>query len=194
MTVDRWFPTVVWTFDLAHRAQSDAKIVANIYRMRTESAGVVKSNEGGWQSNDDLGSRPEMQELIFDISQCVDRAARSMDWNPMDLAMQIMWANVNTPGARNRTHYHSGAVLSGVYWLEAPENSGDLSIVDPRAVREMVVEPPTVGDGTADTWREVLYSPTAHTLVLFPAWLGHHVGVNNSAENRVSVAFNFALR
>ena len=40
-----------------------------------------------------------------------------------------MWANINPPGGMNRAHQHPNSLWSGVYYVKAPKNSGNLKIV-----------------------------------------------------------------
>jgi len=48
-----------------------------------------------------------------------------------------MWANINPPGGMNRAHQHPNSLWSGVYYVKAPQNSGQLKIEDPRSVAAM---------------------------------------------------------
>jgi ectoine hydroxylase-related dioxygenase (phytanoyl-CoA dioxygenase family) len=44
---------------------------------------------------------------------------------------------------------------------------------------------------TSSVWS---YGPVAGDLIIFPAYLSHFVESNMSAEDRISIAFNTALR
>ena len=48
-----------------------------------------------------------------------------------------MWANINPPGGMNRAHQHPNSLWSGVYYIKAPKNCGNLKIDDPRSVASM---------------------------------------------------------
>ena len=43
-----------------------------------------------------------------------------------------MWANINPPGGYNAPHIHPNSLFSGVYYIKAPKNSGNLVCNDPR--------------------------------------------------------------
>ena len=43
-----------------------------------------------------------------------------------------MWANINYPGNANRPHLHPNSLFSGVYWVKAPEKSGNLMLYEPK--------------------------------------------------------------
>jgi uncharacterized protein (TIGR02466 family) len=91
---------------------------------------------------------------------------------------------------------HPNSLWSGVYYIKAPKNCGDLKIDDPRAAASMCrprmrerYNPPE----TAPTrlWRETHYKPKAGRLIMFPSWLVHCVDPNDSNDIRISVSFNF---
>ena len=110
-------------------------------------------------------------------------------------ALGNMWANINYPGSYNRQHMHPNSQWSGVYYVQAPKDSGYLSIEDPRPGPNLILPERTQGLPKA-LWRVVNYPPIEGQLIMFPAWLPHGVYLNQSKEKgekgwRVSVSFNF---
>lgn len=82
------------------------------------------------------------------------------------------WFNIAGPGESTGRHNHKDeAVISGVFYLKVPENSGDLRF-------------------HLDDEGEVIVPAKEGEMVLFPADLDHSVGVNRSGEERISLAFN----
>lgn len=83
------------------------------------------------------------------------------------------WFNEMYPGHSTTLHSHEeeDELLSAVYYLECPDNSGRLVLHDDDA--------------------EVLVTPRPGLLVLFPPDLPHRVEKNASQGTRLSVAFNF---
>ena len=98
------------------------------------------------------------------------------------------WANINSPGSYNRKHTHFNSMLSGVYYPSVPDNSGQIVFTDPRIQAYVITLPVTKKTGF--TSRQIRRAPQAGEFILFPSWLEHSVGVNESEEERVSVAFN----
>ena len=86
------------------------------------------------------------------------------------------WLNEMAPGHVTLAHRHDedDELLSGVYYIDVPENSGDL-----------VLE-----QGCAET----RIHPQSGMLVLFPPDVLHHVTQNLAAETRLSVGMNFGVR
>jgi len=102
-----------------------------------------------------------------------------------------MWANINPPGGMNRAHQHPNSLWSGVYYIKAPKNCGNLKIDDPRSVASMSRPKQKEGSVPARLYRETHYEPKAGRLIMFPAWLMHCVDPNESNDIRISVSFNF---
>lgn len=83
------------------------------------------------------------------------------------------WFNVMGPGQSTSEHTHDelDELLSGVYYVEAPEGSGDLVLYNgPLTIR---------------------ISPQPGNLVLFPPDLPHAVEPNRSGRARLSIGINF---
>jgi len=83
------------------------------------------------------------------------------------------WFNLMGPGHRTSLHTHEedDELLSAVYYITAPEHSGDLLL-----------------EATPFTIR---LRPSPGMMALFPPNLPHAVECNASGQDRLSVAFNF---
>jgi len=102
-----------------------------------------------------------------------------------------MWANINPPGALNRPHLHPNSHFSGVYYIKAPKNSGQIVFNEPRSGAHMVMPSRKEGQPPSHLWREVRVDPLEGRIVMFPSWLWHCVEPNESNDIRISVSFNF---
>ena len=87
---------------------------------------------------------------------------------------QGYWAQVHEKGMSTNTHAHLPADVAGVYYVQTPEKCGWLAF-------EMDPIPPEFTE------------PKVGKMVLFPAWLKHHVTRNQSNERRISVSFNLGI-
>lgn len=85
------------------------------------------------------------------------------------------WFNAMLPGHNTSLHTHEEyeEKLSAVYYITAPEDSGDLLIHD----KDNIVH----------------IKPVAGQVILFEPEVPHEVETNQSDELRLSVAFNFGL-
>lgn len=91
---------------------------------------------------------------------------------PVDALKAGFWFNAMGTGHRTVPHHHdeNDELLSAVYYIRVPDNSGDLILHD---------------DG-----KEIVVRPQAGKLVMFAPNVVHEVTVNLSAEMRLSVAVN----
>lgn len=83
------------------------------------------------------------------------------------------WLNAQGPGQSTTPHNHdeNDELLSGVYYVQVPPDSGDLVLLD--------------------GWFRVHVTPAAGLMLFFPPQLMHQVETNRSGELRLSLAFNF---
>lgn len=82
------------------------------------------------------------------------------------------WFNHMPPGAVTVRHRHddSDELLSGVYYVDVPDESGDLILYDSM--------PPTC------------ITPTSGQLIFFPPCMDHEVTANKSNKERLSIGIN----
>ncbi len=83
------------------------------------------------------------------------------------------WVNDMGPGQTTSEHDHDedDEMLSGVYYVKVPENSGKLVIVDKHSRTEVTPQP--------------------GMFVFFAPAVVHSVSVNDSGERRISIGMNF---
>lgn len=95
---------------------------------------------------------------------------------PMEQLAVGYWFNAMGPGQRTLPHTHDDhdEVLSGVYYVEAPADSGEL----------------IVADGQCRT----AVSPRSGMFVFFAPDLLHEVTENRSGARRLSIGMNFGIR
>jgi uncharacterized protein (TIGR02466 family) len=195
---EKLFYTPLLRFRVPDHEDLDAQLLAEGERLRAESAGVAKSNRGGWHSEGNLfdsdvpciaalreGARLSVIEAIKSVTSKVDPAA-------LDTKL-FAWMNVNPQGGFNAPHTHPGAHWSGVYYVLQPKvetgNSGMIEFLDPRS--------------DLPNWRLLKSKafrlkrrirPEAGEIVIFPSYLVHWVYPNEAGGERVTIAFNATLK
>lgn len=196
-----YFPTFMFFKDLVDGAALNTSLRKSIYAMRADNVtGMHRSNvkqAGAWHSQDDLESRPEFGQLCAEILVATQSAFEDLSYDPQyEPHIDNMWANVSPKHAFNRMHVHPGVIYSGVYYVQAPKNSGRTYFSDPR-VQAQMLRPRINDEGRrqAHNWSEVFFQPVEGRMVLFPAWLLHEVEPNLADEqgdtgNRISISFN----
>lgn len=87
------------------------------------------------------------------------------------------WFNEMQPGTKTSAHSHEedDELLSGVYYIHVPENSGDL----------------VLGDKDDDSEQITTIKPRAGELIFFSPKLVHSVEENKSSQTRLSIGMNF---
>ncbi len=102
------------------------------------------------------------------------------------------WINKHIPGDWASSHQHRNSVISGVYYLQIPKNSGGVVFEKPHGYTNNFHE--TLG---FEYTEKTLYNTDTFTLIpkegeilLFPSHLLHSVQKNNTNTIRYSLAFN----
>lgn len=115
--------------------------------------------------------RDDIPEINALLSIVLARAAELLAVEQAALKAGF-WFNAMAPGHLTTLHHHdeNDELLSAVYYIRAPADSGALVLHD--------------GDVQA------VVQPCAGKLVMFAPNVPHEVTVNNSEEMRLSVAFN----
>jgi len=186
---DLVFPTPIYIADLNDDALNQ-QLERDIINWSNEDKGVVRTNIKGWHSSTNMHELPEYAKLV-DMLYSAQRTIYDQEYYESEPFLGNMWANINPPGGSNRAHIHPNSLWSGVYYVKAPQNSGQLKIEDPRSVALMSRPRQKDVPKPDRLWREHHYEPKTGRLIMFPSWLNHCVDPNNSNDIRISVSFNF---
>lgn len=98
------------------------------------------------------------------------------------------WVNINDGFDWNDIHNHQddGVLLSGVYYVRVPENSGNIRFYDPRhSTKTLYDQYYNYGKGNY-----LSVTPQEGMILYFPPALNHMVEPNLSGRERISIAFN----
>jgi uncharacterized protein (TIGR02466 family) len=177
-----WWATPVWEIDTGFDAQFNKNIMKELPQL--------KNNSNDFNIWDYQGRcLDQLKQKIINASGNI-REYFGDYYDDMNLVINRGWINTQLPGESLALHSHGGPILATTYYINAPLNSGDLLLVDPRGATnwEYIKEGKVVGI----KYKRI--TPTAGKLVLFPAFLLHMVEVNNSDETRISLASNVINR
>ena len=183
------FPTAVYIADIDHPTLNQ-ELERDIMAWADKDKGVIRTNVKGWHSHTDMHERPEFKKLVSMLYAC-QKTIYDQEHYESEPFLGNMWANINPPGGSNRAHQHPNSLWSGVYYIKAPKNCGQLKIDDPRSAAAMVRPKQKEGSMPSRLFRETHYEPIAGRCIMFPAWLMHCVDPNESNDIRISVSFNF---
>ncbi len=154
----------------------------------TEPSGN-KSNVGGYQGHyfNINNMSPHIQDE--DLYTIIKRSLPSLKSQPITGFKYEAWVNMLGYNAYNERHHHdahSGAFMSGVFYVKCPEGSGRIRFYDPRPHINTAPDMRYYNAGNTHHW----FTPVPNTLLMFPAWLEHDVEINKSKEERISISFN----
>lgn len=182
------FPTFVWKTELTPAAF--APINREIRKKLAEFMGgeIRIDNRQSFQTAQDLYRYPEFSQLMGLIQSALGGVFEYLKVDADSAAITGCWANVNGVGARHRPHTHPNNLLSGVYYVNTPRGSDKITFDDPRAQRFVIY--PRFKEATIENSAEINLTVREGTLLVFPAWLQHRVGPNESNSERISVSFN----
>ena len=186
MHTELWFPSVIWSAMTHFGNNTELKKYA--YERQKTDPGRVISNYIGYQSSDiRSGEHLEIDRLAESITAEISACARQVGLPQLDL--YNIWININPPGSYNHLHSHAGSVLSGVYYVDATENQGNIQFE--RTDNGEYHIPAQVEKETYYTSTRATYASKTGALYIFPGWLKHSVQGNQSTADRISISFNY---
>jgi uncharacterized protein (TIGR02466 family) len=191
MIVDEWFSTPIWC-DVFNNISSDQYDEAIRYckHLQTITPSRIKSNEGGWQSEDiryeNIINTP--LQVYFDILHLnVNEAYQDLGVERKPTLGNI-WININQPGDSNIIHFHSKASLSGVFYLT--KINSNIIFTRNQDIPWFHLHNLQSNNNTKYSFNEVSYTPQQGLFIIFPSWLQHRVIPSQCDSDRISVAFN----
>jgi uncharacterized protein (TIGR02466 family) len=174
-------------------------IATRCKNLRISQGGFVQS--GGWQSGFIDPWSPVLQELteiVWDRAQYITRNLIKIS-PQYEIRIDSVWANLNKGNTldqlhNNPPHLHANQFISFVYYAEAHENCGKLTLSTPSSVQEYTMPRYMLEDGPNEfnCTRMYVY-PEPGLLVAFPSYIMHNVDPNLSGRDRISIAYNIAL-
>lgn len=191
-------------------------LVEKIHKLAStdQFGGVVISNVGGYQSISDVHTMNEFSRLVEIIKIQFKQLHDEIELiEQVEFDILNMWVNVNYPHAFNKFHRHvnppsidriaSASVISGTYYVDVPENSGDLVFHAGREDYSLMTHeaaivriPELFLKNTSNRHIRPLYKVTPKSGDLFMWWADmiHGVEQNHSNKNRISISFNLGLK
>ena len=105
-----------------------------------------------------------------------------VDLDKLSLDVQLFFNEMSFDQYQNR-HSHQGCILSGICYLKAPQGSANIVFHDPRNHYDFIQLPLNEKVDLS------VYSipPKEGMILIWPAWIKHHVEVNKVDERLVAV-------
>ena len=181
MIEERWFSYPIWynTVEYEHHEE----LLKYCLLRKAYDNGRILSNNGGWQSSD----------LYFNSDDVINKFSKFIQHHlnilsekiKIKLVINSLWININGYQNSNIIHTHPGSFISGVFYVKAEENQGDICFQNPlKHFNDFMY----INYAFLDT--NVFYQPKTGKLLLFPASLPHSVLSNETNIDRISISFN----
>ena len=151
--------------------------------------GNFVSNIGGYQSYNLMYYPTDLRPLIDEIESHSNKF--SEEFLSTKQVLSNIWININRYKDSNKSHFHAGADISGVYYVKTPDDCGKIAFEHPAIdVLDYYSSEPSKEFNEYNS--QIWWKPAVENrLYLFPSWLKHHVEPNlNKTEERVSISFN----
>jgi uncharacterized protein (TIGR02466 family) len=193
MKLDHIFPIPVYTTTLSDESFNDIKNKVETYIQKTEipdlPMGELKTTF--YDNQNFLGSL-NADLVSKEISQRTREFFNLLGYDPKCFIEITSWLQLYPPNSFFIKHDHFGAILSGVFYIKVPENSGNLRFYNPVSTRRVTN---TFFQRLRKTNNEynyhyVEYTPKEGEMIMFEPWLEHSVEFNRSSEDRIAISFN----
>ena len=110
---------------------NNKKIIKALKQMQKQNPGRVISNAGGWQRENLDPKLDIFKPLTKHIIEASIEFAKNCKFKHGKYSISNLWANINNYRDYNDLHIHQHAMISGVYYLKAPKNCGNLVLRHP---------------------------------------------------------------
>jgi len=167
--------------------QLDKAILNCLEDEKRKGSGVVKTNRGGFQTND-IKDDYITNALVNYIGKAL---INNFKIHSKKIILTNSWINENNKGDYNEVHTHPNCDFAGVYYVKVPKNSGNLRFY--RSDTSASWSKKVLHMSDTDAWTEYTLKPEGNLLILFPGNLLHYVEPSMSDEPRVSIACNVIL-
>jgi len=167
------------------------KYKKEILNFKLKNDSIIRSNYGGWQSNSFETIPKNFTDLFDKITINVKEIEKNLCLSKQ-LRFHNCWYNVNGLGSFNRPHVHPQAVVSGVYYISIPKNSGSIVFInnDLNYLNDFYGSVNNYNEYNSANW---MIEPEENKCILFPSYLTHYVEPNLNKKERIGISFNYGF-
>ena len=168
-----------------------------IYELReNDKEGLKRSNKGGWHSQNFLLTDINSIQYKFGVKlhEYIINTFQNFGWKVENKNIRIseMWAIINKKDDFNVLHTHPNCYLSSAYYVKAGKNCGKFEIENPNIAKRHSF--PEIALRNELNLEVASIDVTEGDLLLFPSYLPHKVGKNESDEDRIVISFNVDIK
>tara|TARA_B100000427_G_scaffold329125_1_gene344175 strand:+ start:1495 stop:2133 length:639 start_codon:yes stop_codon:yes gene_type:complete len=133
-----------------------------------------------------LDKYPEIDHILLEAFE--EFSGQFLDYES-DFKITTSWITKTTKGVSSSYHNHKNSFFSGVYYFdEYDKESANIDFLNPLSdLSSFMLDP---GRLTPVNANYVSFPPGDKTVIFFPSYLVHRVGIHKSDKPRYSLAFN----
>ncbi len=162
-----------------------------------DRAGVGWSRDNhyaGYTSYASLDDLPRRDPVIGDLAKLLAKHAvafaKNQAWDRKP-KLDSLWVNLLNGGGHHSAHIHPHSIISGTFYVEAPDGTGAIRFEDPRLAM-MMAAPQRLPDAPEALRSFVTIEPKVGMLLLWESFVRHEVLPGKAKGERLSISFNFA--
>ena len=178
------FPTTIGGF-------SDENIAKKVLPIAKKILEEPSNNTNTWNYKTTYSKDcSNIKELDFFKDYIVNLGSEylnSTGYKRLSLVPEIFFSEM-IAGDYHGQHEHPNSILSGLIYLNVPENSAPIRFYDPRPHTKYVTIP--IAESNEKNWTHYNVKPHAGLVLIWPSWLTHEVLVNKSVDGRITAVFN----
>ena len=179
------FPTVTHIFDNVLEPEYIDSMKEDIIN---ES---IENKRKQWQSNPRLHQHKKYKALADKALEAAKYVLNEQSYEYDVCYITNMWSNIMKPGEMHRPHTHSNNLLSGVFYIQSDQGA-NIQMYDPRPQADVLrPQPKNYTKENSTIW---FFPSITNRMIMFPSWLQHYVPINESKNDRISIAFNVMLK
>ena len=191
------FPEPIFKYKFKDYENLNKELSDYIYSLQNkDKEGLKRSNKGGWHSkNFQLTDQNSIQfKFALKIQEYILNAFQNFGWRIKNKNIRIseMWAIINKKDDFNVIHTHPNCYLSAAYYVKAPNNCGKFEIEHPNIAKKYAF--PEIETKNELNLEVASIEIEEGDLLLFPSYLPHKVGKNESGEDRIVISFNVDIK
>jgi len=199
-----WFPTLIWQADMPDNEKSFIKEIKDVVlKEKKESSDIATSADphetrclensshfqGGWQSKLYTQWMHGFEHMGEKLDETIESCRKQI--GVPELKLKGYWFSINSYGDYTTLHNHRDSVLSGVFYVDIPdENMGKINFERSDDISYYL---PPLESYNNFTGERASYQPETGRVLIFPSWLKHSVDTNRSKKNRISISFNYGV-
>ena len=131
----------------------------------------------------------DVPELYEEILTCKNAYYQTTGLDTTPGEVEFWTQDYSDEGLYHRRHHHGTNGISGIYWIRANEHAPNITFYSPNIQSSYA----RYSMDTSFSWSNYSYTPKKGTILLFPSYLEHEVGISVKETVRSTIAFNFPL-